>query len=78
MTDWQADSSFKTRLTKALSGVLLCLLAGTALARPAAWYWWASKVSDDRVCAQTSPGAGWVREATAFRDSRCSQRVKPF
>jgi hypothetical protein len=78
MADWQADSSFKTRLAHALSGVLLCLLAGVALARPAPWYWWASRTGDDRICAQTSPGAGWEREDTAFRDSRCSQRVKPF
>ena len=78
MTDWQADSSYKTRLAKALSGVLLCLVAGSALARPAPWYWWASRTGDDRVCAQSSPGTGWLREATAFRDSHCSQRVQPF
>ncbi len=78
MTDWQADSSYKTWLVKTLPWVLLYLLAGNALARPASWYWWASRTSDDRVCAQTSPGAGWLREATAFRDSHCSQRVQPF
>jgi len=78
MADWQADSSTKTRLARAWPGVLLCLLVGAALARPAPWYWWASRTSDERVCAQTSPGAGWLREATAFRDSHCSQRVKPF
>jgi hypothetical protein len=78
MAAWQENSSFKTRLGKSLAGIALCLVAGSALARPAPWYWWASRSTDDRVCAQSSPGTGWVRENTAFRDSRCSRRVTPF
>jgi hypothetical protein len=78
MAAWQENSSFKTRLGKTLSALVLGLIAGSALARPAPWYWWASRTGDDRVCAQSSPGNGWLRENTAFRDSRCSIRVTPF
>lgn len=54
---------------------LIALLPDPALARPAPWYWWGSSVSDARICAQTSPGSGWIKEPRPFRDSHCSIRL---
>jgi hypothetical protein len=78
MTAWQENSAFKSILGKLLLGIALAVLAPQGFAKPAVWYWWASNSTDHRVCAQTSPGAGWFRESTAFRDSGCSIRVKAF
>ncbi|HEX6735741.1 MAG TPA: hypothetical protein VF096_13100 [Azonexus sp.] len=59
--------------------LLLLLLAGTltapALGGPAPWYWWVSRSSDLRICQQTSPGEGWVREPQPFRDAPCRSRL---
>jgi len=58
--------------------IILCLIAalpGLSLARPAPWYWWASSVGEARICAQTSPGSGWLKEPRAFRDAHCSIRL---
>ena len=33
-------------------------LAFAAMAAPAPWYYWRSKIDGARVCAQTSPGPG--------------------
>jgi len=65
-------------LRKLLLGVALAGLAPQSFARPVPWYWWVGQTAADRVCAQTSPGAGWVQETTAFRDSHFSIRVVPF
>jgi len=78
MATWQENSAFKSRLGKLLLAISLAVLAPQGFAKPAPWYWWASKISDHHVCAQSSPGPGWLRENTAFRDSRCSIRVTPF
>jgi len=78
MAAWQENSAFKSTLGKLLLGVSLVALAPQGFAKPAPWYWWASNSTDHRVCAQSSPGTGWFRESTAFRDSACSIRVKPF
>lgn len=47
-------------------------------AAPAPWFWWYSKVDGKRVCAQASPGFGWERGDTAFRDIRCAERYDPM
>jgi len=49
-------------------------LGGLSLAQaaPAPWYWWSSKTSDARICAQTSPGDGWEQGKKAYLDARCS------
>jgi hypothetical protein len=58
--------------------ILFLLLAGTAaLAGPAPWYWWVSKLDGDRVCRQTGLGQGWTREPIAFKDARCRIRLEP-
>lgn len=42
------------------------------LAEPAPWYSWMSKADSKIVCAQTSPGEGWVRLGGPYRTARCS------
>ena len=42
--------------------VVVALCSGLALAAPAPWYYWRSKVDGHRVCAQVSPGLGWERD----------------
>ncbi|MBP6187912.1 MAG: hypothetical protein KA440_03045 [Azonexus sp.] len=78
MATWQENSAFKSRLRRVLLALGLAVMAAQSFAKPAAWYRWASKMTDHRVCAQTSPGPGWFREPIAFTDSGCSIRVKPF
>ena len=78
MAAWQENSAFKSTLGKLLVGIAFVALAPHGLAKPASWFWWASKTSDHRVCGQRSPGPGWFREPIAFKDSGCSVRVKPF
>lgn len=43
----------------------------TAIAAPAPWYLWQSKVDGATFCAQTAPGEGWERIAGPFRDAGC-------
>lgn len=50
----------------------LMLLALTAWAKPAPWYWWISKVDGARVCLQNNPGRGWQRSGAPFANGRCS------
>ena len=73
MATWQENSAFKSRLRRVLLALGLAVMAAQSFAKPAAWYRWASKMTDHRVCAQT-----WFREPIAFTDSGCSIRVKPF
>ncbi|MDR2838469.1 MAG: hypothetical protein LBV49_07915 [Azonexus sp.] len=51
-------------------------LAAPAFGGPAPWYWWFSRDSDQRVCWQTSPGEGWIKEPQPFRDARCRDRIQ--
>ncbi|MDR1934187.1 MAG: hypothetical protein LBS49_01095 [Candidatus Accumulibacter sp.] len=47
--------------------------AHPAGARPAPWYKWQG-ADGDTVCAQTSPGPGWVRLEVTYVDPRCMRR----
>lgn len=51
--------------------LVLTLLALTAWAKPAPWYWWISKIDGARVCLQNNPGSGWQRDGQPFSNSRC-------
>lgn len=42
-----------------------------ALAAPAPWHWWKSRLDGRIYCAQTSPGSGWVRIAGPFDNAQC-------
>lgn len=52
-------------------GLAACLLAGLAQAGPAPWFVWRSKLDGKEVCAQASPGAGWVQQGGPFLDADC-------
>ena len=59
------------------TGGLVCTLAATAvLAAPAPWFYWRSKVDGQRVCAQTSPGAGWEKDSPPYDGPGCAPRRK--
>ena len=52
----------------AMALFLACALP--AGAEPAPWYRWQG-ATGDIVCAQTSPGPGWVRLEMTYVDPRC-------
>lgn len=63
----------------AIAGALGLLLAtGQAVAKPAPWYYWRSKVDGQRVCAQVSPGPGWVRDSGPYEGAMCQPRTRVF
>lgn len=43
----------------------------------AAWYKWHSPANDYDICAQTSPGAGWVVVKGPFQDAQCRKQGVP-
>lgn len=63
-----------SRIALAVVSGMLCAVA---LAAPAPWYVWRSKLNGGEVCAQTSPGAGWERSRGPFRDARCTRLGLP-
>jgi hypothetical protein len=58
------------RCLAAICALAFALSSGAA---PAPWYKWRS-ASGETVCAQTSPGPGWVRLETVYVDPRCQRR----
>ena len=59
----------------ALATILACI--GTAaLAGPAPWYKWRSKVDGKQFCAQTSLGPGWDKASGPFQDSHCTKLAR--
>jgi len=57
------------KLTVALSTLALC---ASAVAGPAAYYKWRSKLDGNEVCRQTMAG-DWVKISGPYKDSRCTQ-----
>lgn len=60
------------RLLLALA--ILTPLSLRVQAGPAPWYYWRSLVDGQRVCAQTSPGAGWEQDSAAYEGPGCQPR----
>lgn len=56
---------------------ILMLACAAAFAAGAPWYKWMSTVDKTIVCAQTSPGQGWVPYQGPFKDSGCRQKGMP-
>jgi len=67
----QIDKAFLSRI--AICAALLGALSAAG-ADPAPWYYWRSKITNDRVCAQFSPGNGWVQDGGPYKDARCASR----
>jgi hypothetical protein len=67
-----ARKFFVSLLHNVARSLLLALLAtGPLAAAPAPWYLWTSQLNGQRVCQQSAPGPGWVREEIAFRTAQC-------
>jgi hypothetical protein len=58
-----------------LAAISFLAIALSADAAPAPWHKWQS-VTGDTVCAQTSPGPGWVRLENSYVDPRCMRRSR--
>lgn len=56
---------------------LVAFFASGSWAGPAAWYKWRSVLSNNDVCAQFSPGPGWVRVLGPFEDAACRKPGVP-
>jgi hypothetical protein len=56
--------------------IVILLMPVTTNAHPAPWYQWRSKLNNHIVCAQTSPGHGWVLENGPYKDTRCQLFIK--
>jgi hypothetical protein len=54
-------------------GLAVALLVGalSAGAAPAPWFWWASKLDGQRVCAQFMPAQGWHKAEGPFHNAQC-------
>lgn len=57
------------------AATLLACLCAAAVAGPAPWYKWRSKVDGKLVCSQTPLGQGWEKASPAFKDSHCSKLI---
>jgi hypothetical protein len=62
---------------KKISAIALCTLltctCAAAVAGPAPWFKWRSKLNGKQVCSQTPIGPGWEKDSGAFKDSQCSK-----
>ncbi len=54
-------------------GTLLTGLLTSALAAPAPWFKWRSKLDGQLACAQVSLGSGWEKASAPYKDSRCEK-----
>lgn len=63
---------------KTLIAAVLLAASTAALAAPAPWYKWRSKVDGTLSCAQSTLGFGWELDSGPYKDSRCEKpgRVK--
>lgn len=55
----------------------LLATATVVLAGPAPWYRWQNPNDPIIICAQLSPGAGWVKVQGPFQDSGCRKPGQP-
>jgi hypothetical protein len=53
----------------------LGLAANAALAGPAPWFQWRSKLNGAIACSQTPLGPGWEKSAGPYRDARCEKLI---
>jgi hypothetical protein len=63
-------------LSLAAIAAVTTVAAGAALARPAWWYLYQSRIDGQRACSQTPLGEGWVQVAGPFKDAHCEKLVR--
>ncbi|GAB3255342.1 hypothetical protein [Chitinimonas naiadis] len=56
---------------------LTTIVSLAALAAPAPWYLWQAPGDRSTLCAQTTPGDGWVKVRGPYKDSLCKQLGQP-
>lgn len=71
----QAMLSNMKPLIQACLAALIASLATAALAAPAPWFQWRSKLDGKLVCSQTPLGPGWEQATAPYRDSHCTKLV---
>ena len=62
-------------LIRMIITALIASMAATALAAPASWFQWRSKLDGKLVCSQTPLGAGWEKATGPYRDSHCAKLI---
>lgn len=55
--------------------LLALLLVASALAGPAPWFQWRSKLNGALACSQTPLGPGWEKSSGPYRDARCEKLI---
>lgn len=58
---------------KYLTAATLLAVCACAMAEPAPWYKWRSKIDGTLACAQSTLGFGWELAAGPYKDSRCEK-----
>ena len=53
--------------------ILIACFSAAAVAGPAPWYKWRSKLDGKETCAQTALGRGWEKSGGPFKDSHCTK-----
>jgi len=67
----------KTRFAILLLAAMTALATSGALARPAWWYLYQSRIDGQRACSQTPLGKAWIQMAGPFKDAHCEKLVRP-
>ncbi len=68
----------KVRMAMTMTLALaLSIMSSSVLAGPAAWHEWKNLTTGAIVCAQTSPGKGWVIHSGPYTDLKCTTRGTP-
>jgi hypothetical protein len=60
---------------KIAAAAALLALCAAALAGPAPWYQYRSKIDGQYACSQYPLGPGWERAMGPYKDSRCEKLV---
>ena len=56
-----------------VAATLLACISVAAVAGPAPWFKWRSKVDGKQFCSQTPLGQGWEKASGPFKDSHCTK-----
>jgi hypothetical protein len=64
----------KMKVKLIIAGLLAAACTASAFAGPAAYQWYQSRVTGERVCANAYMGSGWVVQPQlgSFKDAHCS------
>jgi hypothetical protein len=76
---WQRNglSSELTMKTSTVfaAALLPALACSLAMAKPAPWFKWRSKLDGTLACSQTPLGQGWEQASGPYQDSRCAKLI---